>query len=475
MSHNFETTIGLEIHVQLATKAKLFSASPTEFGKEPNSNVSYLDAAMPGMLPVLNQQAVEKAVAIGLALGAKINLTSQFDRKHYFYPDLPQGYQISQFHKPIAEGGGLEIESQAETKTIKLTRIHMEQDAGKSLHEANLTAVDLNRSGTPLVEIVTEPMFHSPEEVGDFIRKLRSILITIGASNANMEEGNLRADVNVSLAKKGDKLGTRAEIKNLNSVRFIQQAIAFEVKRQTALLTKGEKVEQQTRLFNTQSGETFSMRSKEESHDYRYFPDPDLPPLVLTEQQVAQIKQSLPSLPAERQARWLSNYGISEAQAKLLSTEPVLGDFFEEVAPPKTTDGETAKLVAKWIVGELMALMNKHKLATPPMPATEFAVFMGFIRQGKISERAAKELLPKLKHNAEKLITESGLLQLTDDSAMGDAIDQVLKAHQDKVAQYQQGKQQLFGFFVGQVMQATKGRANPKRVTELLQAKLKRS
>ena len=462
-------TIGLEVHARLASKAKLFSTAPTAFGAEPNSQVSPVDAAMPGMLPVINEHCVRQAIKTALGLGATVHLRSVFDRKHYFYPDLPQGYQISQFHHPIASGGRLELTG---GRTINITRLHMEQDAGKSLHDISptSTAVDLNRSGTPLLEIVTEPEMHSAEEAADFVRLLRTLLITIGTCDGNMEEGSLRADVNVSIAADGEPPGTRCEIKNLNSARFIQQAIVFEIKRQIGLREKGEKIQQQTRLFSPKSGRTAAMRDKEEAHDYRYFPDPDLPPLVIEQSLVDKLRAELPTLPAQRQKQWRQQYGLGEEQAAALTTTPWIANYFERaasLAPPK--------LAAKWILGELFALLNKRKLAAPPIAAEEFATLLNMIEDGKLSERAAKDILPQLGkgRGVEKVVAASGLSQISSEDELEQAVQKVLAADANKVAEYKLGKERLFGFFVGQVMRQTGGRANPQTVNDLLKKALR--
>lgn len=468
----WQPTIGLEVHARLSSAAKLFSAAPTAFGAEPNSQVSPVDAAMPGMLPVINRHCVHQAVKTALGLEAKVHLRSVFDRKHYFYPDLPQGYQISQFHHPIASGGRLAIkDGGGGTRQINITRMHMEQDAGKSLHDVSptSTAIDLNRSGTPLVEIVTEPELHSAEEAADFVRRLRTLLVTLNTCDGNMEEGSLRADVNVSIARDGEPLGTRAEIKNLNSARFIQQAVTYEIKRQIALREKGERVQQQTRLFNPKSGKTFAMRSKEEAHDYRYFPDPDLPPLVIEQSLVHRLRRELPTLPMAKQQQWREQHGLSDEQASALLVTPQVAAYFDEVAalaPPK--------LAAKWILGELFALLNKLKTPLPPMAAEEFAALLNMIGDGKLSERAAKDILPELGKGKKvaEVVAASGLTQISDEGELEQAVQKVLAENADKVAEYKQGREQLFGFFVGRVMRATDGRANPQAVNGLLKTAL---
>ncbi len=436
-------TIGLEVHARLLTEAKLFSRAPNAFGAEPNSQVSPVDAGMPGMLPVINEQCVRQAVKTALGLEAKVNLRSAFDRKHYFYPDLPQGYQISQFHHPIAEGGRLEI---AEGRPINITRIHMEQDAGKSLHDvsATSTAIDLNRSGSPLVEIVTEPEIHSAAEAAEFVRRLRILLVAINSCDGNMEEGSLRADVNVSVAKKGEPKGTRCELKNLNSMRFIQQAVDFEIARQIKLKESGKKVEQQTRLFDPKSGKTYAMRSKEEAHDYRYFPDPDLPTLALEESFVEELRRRMPVLPAERQKQWRQKHGLSEEQTVRLMASPKIADYFDEVAA--LTDPQIA---AKWVMGELLALLNKLKVAEPPMAAVELADLLNMVGDGKVSERAAKELLPMLGKGKKVAEIAETVAQISDADELRKTIERVLAANADEVAQYKRGKEKLFGFFVG--------------------------
>jgi aspartyl-tRNA(Asn)/glutamyl-tRNA(Gln) amidotransferase subunit B len=471
----WELVIGLEVHAQVISNAKLFSGAATAFGAEPNSQVSLVDAAMPGMLPVINGKCVEQAVRTGLALGAAINLVSVFDRKNYFYADLPAGYQISQFKQPVVGKGRIAIDlKDGETKEIGIERIHLEQDAGKSLHDQHPTKtyVDLNRSGVALMEIVSDPDMRSPEEAAAYLKKLRTILRYIGTCDGNMEEGSMRADVNVSVRRPGAPFGTRCEIKNVNSIRFVQQAIVYEARRQVEVIEEGGKVVQETRLFDPGQGETRSMRSKEEAHDYRYFPDPDLLPLVLDAAWVENLKGTLPELPDDRRARFMADYGLNAYDAGILVGEQATADYYEAVA--KESD---PKMAANWIMGDLFAQLNKSgkEIDESPITAARMGGLLALIKDGTISGRIAKEvfeLMFETGRDAASIVEEKGLKQVSDTGALEKAIDDVMAASPQQLEQYRAGKDKLFGYFVGQVMKATKGQANPQVLNDLLQKKL---
>jgi aspartyl-tRNA(Asn)/glutamyl-tRNA(Gln) amidotransferase subunit B len=471
----WELVIGLEVHAQVISNSKLFSGASTTFGAAPNSQVSLVDAAMPGMLPVINRKCVEQAVRTGTALGAVINLHSVFDRKNYFYADLPQGYQISQFKQPIVGPGRITVDlKDGATKEIGIERIHLEQDAGKSLHDQHpsKTYVDLNRSGVALMEIVSDPDMRSPEEAAAYLRKLRTILRYIGTCDGNMEEGSMRADVNVSVRRPGAPLGTRCEIKNVNSIRFVQQAIIYESQRQVDILEEGGSIVQETRLFDPGMGETRSMRSKEEAHDYRYFPDPDLLPLVIDQAWVDDIRASLPELPDAKKARFMEQYGLSAYDAGVLVGEQVTADYYETVA--KDSD---PKMAANWITGELFAYLNKSGQAIDegPITAGKLGELLALIKDGTISGRIAKEVFEAMTETgkgAREIVEEKGLKQVSDTGALEAIIDDVLAASPQQLEQYRAGKDKLFGYFVGQTMKATKGQANPQVVNDLLKAKL---
>lgn len=475
----WEVVIGLEVHAQVTSKSKLFSGAATEFGAEPNTQVSLVDAAMPGMLPVINEFCVEQAVKTGLGLGAQINLRSVFDRKNYFYADLPAGYQISQYQQPIVGHGKIVIDlPDGRTREVGITRLHLEQDAGKSLHDQHpsKTYVDLNRSGVALMEIVSEPDMRSAEEAGAYIRKLRSILRYLGTCDGNMEEGSLRCDVNVSVRKPGDGYGTRCEIKNVNSMRFVQQAIEYEARRQIEVIEDGGTIDQETRLFDSGRGVTRSMRSKEHAHDYRYFPDPDLLPLELDPAWVETIKASMPELPDAKKARFMSEFGLSAYDAGVLVAEQETAAFYEQViAGPKGR--RDPKLAANWLISELFGLLNKagKDVTTSPVSAEALGGLVDLISDGTISGRIAKDVFAEMFEtgkSASEIVEAKGLKQVTDTGAIEAAIDQVLAANADKVAEYKSGKDKLFGFFVGQVMKSTGGKANPKLLNELLKKKL---
>ena len=471
----WEVVIGLEVHAQVSSQSKLFSGSSAAFGAGPNEHVSLVDAAMPGMLPVINSYCVEQAVRTGLGLNAQVNLFSVFDRKNYFYADLPQGYQISQYKQPIIGEGSITIDlADGSSREIGIERLHLEQDAGKSLHDQHPSKsyIDLNRSGVALMEIVSRPDMRSAEEAGAYVTKLRSILRFLGTCDGNMEQGSLRADCNVSVRRPGEELGTRTETKNLNSIRFIQQAINSEVARQIEILEDGGEIDQETRLFDTSTGMTRTMRSKEDAHDYRYFPDPDLLPLQLDAAWVEEIRTSLPELPDALKARLISNYGLSPYDATVLSEDRATATFYEEVAA-----GRDAKLAANWMTVELFGALNKEgkTLAESPVSPAALGALVGLISDGTISGRIAKDVFAEMVETGgdpAAIVEEKGLKQVSDSGAIETMIDDVLAANQDKVEEYRGGKDKLFGFFVGQVMKASKGQANPGMVNQLLKSKL---
>jgi aspartyl-tRNA(Asn)/glutamyl-tRNA(Gln) amidotransferase subunit B len=471
----WETVIGLEVHAQVISRAKLFSGAATDFGAEPNTQVSPIDAAFPGMLPVINRFCVEQAVKTGLGLDAEIRLESVFDRKNYFYPDLPAGYQISQYQQPVVGRGRVNLDMpDGSTREIGLTRLHLEQDAGKSLHDQHpsLTYVDLNRAGVALMEIVSEPDLRSAEEAGIYLRKLRSILRYLGTCDGNMEEGSLRCDVNLSIRQPGEALGTRCEIKNVNSIRYVMQAIEYEARRQIEIVEEGGTIAQQTRLFDAGRGITRPMRSKEEAHDYRYFPDPDLLPLVLDRESVARLRAELPELPDAKKARFLSAYGLSADDAGVLVAEKETALYFERVAA-----GRDAKAAANWVMGDLFGALNRLGVGIEqsPVSADQLGTLIDLIADGTISGRLAKEVFAEMVASGTdpaKIVAAKGLRQVTDSDAIEGAIAAVLAAHTEKVAEYRAGRDKLYGFFVGQIMRATQGKANPTLVNELLKKKL---
>ena len=473
---DWEIVIGLEVHAQVISNAKLFSGAATAFGAEPNSQVSFVDAAFPGMLPVINEHCIEQAVRTGLGLKAQINLHSVFDRKNYFYADLPQGYQISQYLQPIVGKGEIVLDlPDGSSRTVGVTRLHLEQDAGKSLHDQHpaKTYIDLNRSGVALMEIVSEPDMRTAEEAGAYVRKLRSILRYLGTCDGNMEEGSMRCDVNVSVRKPGAPFGTRCEIKNVNSIRFVMQAIEYEARRQIEILEEGGTIDQETRLWDTTKFVTRSMRSKEEAHDYRYFPDPDLLPLELDPEWVEDIKRTLPELPDDKKARFISEYKLSPYDANVLVSEKARADFFEAVAK-----GRDPKLAANWVTGELFGYLNKagKEIEESPVSAENLGGLIDLIADNTISGRIAKEVFEAMFETGEKpadIVEKKGLRQVTDTGAIESSIDSVLAANADKVAEFRSGKDKLFGFFVGQVMKATQGKANPALVNEILTRKLR--
>ncbi len=471
----WEVVIGLEVHAQVASNSKLFSGTSTEFGAEPNSQVSLVDAGFPGMLPVINSYCVEQAVKTGLGLNAEINERSVFDRKNYFYPDLPTGYQISQYHEPIVGKGEIAIElPDGSVKNIGITRLHLEQDAGKSMHEHSpqYTYIDLNRAGIALMEIVSEPEIRSSEEAAAYLRKLRAILRYLGACGGDMEKGELRCDANVSVRRPGGELGTRCEIKNLNSVRYMGKAIEFEVERQVAVLESGGRIDQETRLFDPGTGETRTMRSKEDAHDYRYFPDPDLLPLQLQPDFIAKIKATLPELPDAKKNRYISELGLSPYDASVIVMERENAEFFEAAC-----QGRDPKLTANWMIAELYGRLNKSgkSLMESPITPKRLAGLVALIEDNTISGKIAKEVMDimfETGDDALHIVESKGLRQVTDTSAIEAEIERVLSANADKVAEYKSGKEKLFGFFVGQVMKATGGKINPAMLNDLLKAKL---
>ncbi|HET9903511.1 MAG TPA: Asp-tRNA(Asn)/Glu-tRNA(Gln) amidotransferase subunit GatB [Xanthobacteraceae bacterium] len=474
MTGDWEVVIGMEVHAQVTSKAKLFSGASTEFGGAPNSHVSLVDAAMPGMLPVINGECVRQAVRTGLGLKAKINRRSVFDRKNYFYPDLPQGYQISQYKSPIVGEGEVAVTlPDGETVTVGIERLHLEQDAGKSLHDQHPTMsyVDLNRSGVALMEIVSKPDLRSAEEAKAFVSKLRAILRYLGTCDGDMEKGSLRADINVSVRRPGEPLGTRCEIKNVNSIRFIGQAIDYEARRQIEIREEGGTIEQETRLFDPGRGETRSMRNKEEAHDYRYFPDPDLLPLEISEEEIAALAAALPELPDEKRARFMKDYGLPAYDAEVLTAERATADYFEAVAR-----GRDAKTAANWVINELFGRLNKEgrDITEAPVSAAQLGAVLDLMAQGDISGKIAKDLFEIVWHEGgdpRAIVEARGMRQVTDAGAIEKAVDDVIAANADKAAQAKSNPK-LVGWFVGQVMKASGGKANPQMVNELLRAKL---
>jgi aspartyl-tRNA(Asn)/glutamyl-tRNA(Gln) amidotransferase subunit B len=471
---DWEVVIGMEIHAQVTSRSKLFSGASTAFGGEPNSQVSLVDAAMPGMLPVINEECVRQAVRTGLGLNARINLRSVFDRKNYFYPDLPQGYQISQYKSPIVGEGEVVVDlPDGETAVVGIERLHLEQDAGKSLHDRHptLSFVDLNRAGVALMEIVSKPDLRSADEAKAFVAKLRAILRYLGTCDGDMEKGNLRADVNVSVRKPGAPLGTRCEIKNVNSIRFIGQAIEHEARRQIEILEDGGRIEQETRLFDADKGETRSMRNKEEAHDYRYFPDPDLLPLELTAAYVEELRARLPELPDEKKRRFTREYGLSRYDADVLVAERETADFFEAVAA-----GRDPKLAANWVINELAGRLNREgrDITGSPVSARQLAAILDLIAAGTISGKIAKDLFEicwSEGGDPRAIVEARGMRQVTDLSAIERVVDEIIAKNPEK-AQQAKAKPALAGWFVGQVMKASGGKANPKAVNDLVRSKL---
>ena len=470
----WEVVLGLEVHAQVASKSKLFSGAAVGFGAGPNEQVSLVDAAMPGMLPVINRYCVEQAIRTGLGLKAQINLTSRFDRKNYFYPDLPQGYQISQFQQPIVGEGEVTVErDDGSSFTVRIERLHLEQDAGKSIHDLdpNATYVDLNRAGTALMEIVSKPDMRSADEAAAYVKKLRAILVTLGSCDGDMEKGNLRADVNVSVRRPGAELGTRCEIKNVNSFRYIQQAIEYEARRQIEILEDGGRIDQETRLFDPGRGETRSMRSKEEAHDYRYFPDPDLLPLVIDPEWVKRIEAGLPELPDAKKARLVRDYGLTPYDAGVLTSEGARADYFEQAAA-----GRDAKLVANWVINDLMGRLAKdgREIEASPIPPAHVAELVELIETGVVSSKIARTVFEHMwagEGSPRAIVEARGLVQVTDTGLIEAAVDRLIAANPDK-AEAVKAKPQAIGWFVGQVMKETGGKANPAAVNDILRAKL---
>ncbi len=468
---NYEVVIGLEVHAQVLSNSKLFSSSSTKFGAEPNTQVSLVDAAFPGMLPVINEFCIKQAIKTGIGLRAKINNKSVFDRKNYFYADLPQGYQISQYKYPIVGEGKVILDMPYGQKEIGIERLHLEQDAGKSIHDVDPenTMVDLNRSGVALMEIVSKPDLNSPEEVNIYIKKLRSIMRYLGTCDGNMQEGSLRADVNVSVKKKGeDKLGTRCEIKNVNSIKFMQMAIIYEANRQVDLLEEGKNIKQETRLFDTKKNETRSMRTKEDAHDYRYFPDPDLLPLEVTDEFIDSIKTDIPELPDEKKKRFIEKFKLTPYEATILVSDIETSKYFEEVI--KDSD---VKLSTNWITGELFALLNDRNLeiSNSPISAKNLSKLINLIKNGTISGKIAKtvfELMIDGNKDPELIVIEKGLKQQSDPKELEKLIGKIIEDNKEKVKEYKSGKDKLFGFFVGQAMKASGGKANPKLLNQYL-------
>ena len=473
--NQYEVVIGLEVHAQVTSESKLFSTSATKFGAEPNTQVSLVDAAFPGMLPVINEYCVKQAIKTGIGLKAKINKRSVFDRKNYFYADLPQGYQISQFKDPIVGEGKVILDMPDGQKEVGIERLHLEQDAGKSIHDLDPknTFVDLNRSGVALMEIVSKPDLRSPDEVNAYIKKLRSIMRYLGTCDGNMQEGSLRADVNVSVRKKGSReFGTRCEIKNVNSIKFMQMAIEYEANRQVDLIEDGQTIDQETRLFDTKKNETRSMRSKEDAHDYRYFPDPDLLPLEVSDDFIENLKSEIPELPDEKKKRFIEKFKLSPYEANILVSDIETSNYFENVI--KKSD---VKLATNWIIGELFAALNEKNLeiTESPISAGNLSKLINLIKDGTISGKIAKTVFEQMMEgdkDPQKIVEEKGLKQESDPKALEALIDKVIDDNRDKATEYKSGKVKLFGFFVGQVMKVSGGKANPQLVNEILKKKL---
>jgi len=473
----YEPVIGLEVHVQLNTRTKIFCGCPTGFGAPPNTNVCPVCLGLPGALPVLNRQAVEMAIQAALAMNCRVNPFSRFARKNYFYPDLPKGYQISQYDQPLAEHGSLEILIDGTKKRIGVTRVHMEDDAGKSIHDGfpdsgRYTYVDLNRSGTPLIEIVSEPDLRSSQEAYEYLSELKQIMQYVGVSECDMEKGQLRCDANVSVRLQGaEKFGTKAEVKNLNSFRFAKLALDYEIARQVALLEAGGRVEQETRLYNVNTGETAGMRSKEHAHDYRYFPEPDLAPLRVSDKWLKRIREAVPELPAQKRQRFTTNYGLREYDAQVLTATRAISDYFEKVA----TGSGDPRMSANWVTGDLMGALKGRDITEAPVSAGHLGELVGLIAKGEISGKLAKEIFPKMLESgdpARTVMDREGLRQISDSGALEKIVDDVIANNPKQVEQYKSGKTTVLGYLVGQVMKVSKGQANPAAVNELLKAKL---
>ena len=484
----YEPVIGLEVHIQLGTKTKIFCSCPVEFGAAPNTNVCPVCLGLPGALPVLSRQAVELAISAALALRCRINPFSRFARKNYFYPDLPKGYQISQYDQPLAEDGYVDVLTEKGKKRIGVTRVHMEDDAGKSIHDGfkdsdRNTYVDLNRSGTPLIEIVSEPDMRSPDEAYAYVTELKQMMQYIGVSDCDMEKGQLRCDANVSVRLRGaEKFGTKAEVKNLNSFRFLKLALEYEIERQVELLESGGKVVQETRLYNVETGRTVGMRSKEQAHDYRYFPEPDLVPLRISEHWLGEVKSKLPELPADRRERYVNQYGLREYDAQVLSLTRETGDYFERAvkvsgSAPAADVSEAGRATANWVVGDLMGLLKTagKDITDSPVSAEHLGELVALINKGELSGKLAKEILPKMFATGDApsaIMEREGLKQISDAGALEKIVDEVLAANPKQVEQYKSGKTAVMGFLVGQVMKASRGQANPGAVNETLKNKL---
>ena len=474
-NNEYEVIIGLEVHAQVLSESKLFSSSPTKFGAEPNTQVSLVDAAFPGMLPVINEFCIKQAIKTGIGLNAKINKRSIFDRKNYFYADLPQGYQISQYKNPIVGEGSVTLDLATGEKMVGIERLHLEQDAGKSIHDVDPhnTLVDLNRSGVALMEIVSKPDLRSLEEVNAYVKKLRSIMRYLGTCDGNMQEGSLRADVNVSVRKKGQKVfGTRCEIKNVNSIKFMQMAIDYEANRQVDIIEDGGMIDQETRLFDIKKNETRSMRSKEDAHDYRYFPDPDLLPLEVTDDFIKKIRLEIPELPDDKKKRFIEEFNLTSYEATILVSDIEISKYFEEVI-----EDSDVKLATNWITGELFAVLNEKNLEiiNSPVSAKNLSKLINLIKDGTISGKIAKiifELMVDGDKNPQKIIEKKGLKQESNPKAIEDLVIKIISANPDKVKEYKSGKDKLFGFFVGQVMKESKGKGNPQLINRILKEKL---
>ena len=473
----WETVIGLEIHAQLNTKSKIFSAASTKFGSEPNSQACAIDLGLPGVLPVLNKEVVSKAIKFGLAVDSHINQRNVFDRKNYFYPDLPKGYQISQLDWPIVGEGQIEITLGDKNKVIGITRAHLEEDAGKSIHDLyeDYTAVDLNRAGTPLLEIVSDPDMRSAKEAVAYAKKIHALVQYLDISDGNMQEGSFRCDANVSIRPMGqEKLGTRAELKNINSFKFLERAINLEVERQKDILEDGGDVAQETRLYDAVKNETRSMRSKEEANDYRYFPDPDLLPVEISDELMDQIRKELPELPQEKKYRFIEEHNLSEYDADVLTSQKALADYFEQMIINNTSN---AKLCANWIMGELSASLNKNQIeiTESPISAVDLSILVSRIADDTISGKIAKDVFKAMwggEGSVDEIIESRGLKQMTDSGAIEAIVDEIIANNAPQVEQYKSGNEKIIGFFVGQIMKATSGKANPKQVNELLRKKL---
>jgi aspartyl-tRNA(Asn)/glutamyl-tRNA(Gln) amidotransferase subunit B len=472
----YEAVIGLEVHAQMLTETKVFCGCSTKFGSGPNTQTCEICIGMPGVLPVLNKKALEFAIRTGLATNCTISSYSRFARKNYFYPDLPKGYQISQYEHPICELGFIDVVVDGETRRIGITRIHMEEDAGKNIHEGggNYSFVDLNRAGVPLMEIVSEPDIRSPKEASEYMKKLRAILRYLGVCDGNMEEGSLRCDANVSVRPVGQKeFGTRAEVKNINSFRFVEKAVEYEIKRQIKVVEEGGKIVQETRLWDSARGITESMRSKEEAHDYRYFPEPDLVPIIAERKWIDEIRAGLPELPDARKGRFVSEYGIPEYDADLLTAEKTVAAWFEDAVKA----GGQAKAVSNWMMGDLMRLLNEENtsLEECPMKPAQLAEMLKLVEKGTISGKIAKTVFEEMYRtgkDAGEIVKEKGLVQISDESEIEKAVDEVIAGHPQEAGRFRSGDEKLLGFFVGQVMKTTKGKANPKMLNELLKKKL---